>query len=192
MNKTLLSMALAAVCAVVAWAPQAASAADGTLTFKGNITTVTCDVTGGAGTGGGTGDIIITLPTVGVSTLAAANQTAGATPFSLTIGGTGATGCTNGKIASLNFEPASSPLVNATTGNLKNTTGTGYAQNVEVALVNAATSQPVNLYTSANSPQATIAGNTATLNFIAQYIAVGTAATEGLVDTNVEYSVTYN
>lgn len=192
MKQTFLSVALAVVCGSAALMSTTASAADGTLTFTGNITAVTCAITGGAGTAGGTTNINVALPTVSAASLSAANQVAGATPFSVVIGGAGQTDCTDGQIAALNFEPASSPLVDATTGNLQNTTGAGYAQNVEVGIVNAATNQPVNLYTSTNTPQGTIAGNTATLDFIAQYVAHGAAATSGQVDTNVAYSVTYN
>lgn len=190
MNKTFLYAALATVCGFAALAPRATLAADGTLTFRGNISATTCDITGGSGTNGGNGDVVVPLPTVSTSALAAPNQTAGATPFSLTIGGTGATNCTNGKVARLAFT-ASSALIDASTGNLKNTTGASYATNVEVGLLNN-NNQPINLYTSANSSEAEITGNTATLDFVAQYVATGGAATEGTVDTNVEYSVTYN
>jgi len=190
MNKTFLSAALAAVCGIAALAPQATMAADGTLTFRGNISGVTCDVTGGSGTNGGSGDIVVTLPTVSTNALAAPNQTAGATQFSLTIGGSGATNCTDGKVASLAFT-SSSALIDASTGNLKNTSGASYATNVEVGLLNN-NNQPINLYTSANSSEATILNNTATLDFVAQYVATGGAATEGTVDTSVEYSLTYN
>lgn len=191
MNKTLLSAAVAAVCGFVVLAPRPAMAADGTLTFQGQIEAVTCDVSGGSGTTGGTGDITVVLPTIGTNAISVDGQTAGSTPFTLTIGGASATGCTNGKIASLIFESGASPLINPSTGNLKNSTGTGYATQVEVGLLNGG-NQPINLFTGANSPSATIAGNTATLNFIAQYVATGGAATNGLVDTSVEYSVTYN
>jgi major type 1 subunit fimbrin (pilin) len=186
MNKTFLSAALATVCGIAALAPQATMAADGTLTFRGNISATTCTITGGTNTNGGTSDIIVTLPTVSANALASAGATAGDTPFTLSLSGTG---CTEGKLATVHFEPTSSPLVNASTGNLANN---GSATNVEVGLLNK-NQQPINLFTSANSLGETIAtgSQTATIPFIARYVATGVAG-EGTVDTSVEYSLTYN
>lgn len=188
MKKTLFTAALAAAFGLVA---MQASAADGTLTFKGLITDTTCTVTGGAGTDGAAQNITVTLPTVSTSALAADGQKAGDTKFSLVIGASGQTGCTNGKVVSLRFEPAQSPMIDSATGNLKNSTAAGMATKVEVGVLNAAMQQ-INFYTNANSTQATIANNTATLDYWAQYIATGGAATAGTVNTNVVYSLTYN
>lgn len=188
MKKTLFTAALAAAFGLVA---MQASAADGTITFTGLITDTTCTVTGGTGTDGAAQNITVAMPTVSVTALKADGQRAGDTPFSLVIGGSGQTGCTNGKVVSLRFEPAQSPMIDATTGRLKNSTAAGMATLVEVAMLNAAKSD-INLYTSANSTQATIANNTATLNYWAQYVATGGASTAGTVNTNVVYSLTYN
>lgn len=191
MSKLHLRTALIAVLGIGAVATQAASAADGTITFVGKIDAVTCSVSAGNGaTSSGTNSFTVTLPTVSQTALSTAGAVAGATPFTLTVGGVGQTNCTDGLIASMNFEPVSSPAVNPTTGNLKNTSGT--ATNVEVRVVNASNNQPVNLYTSANAPTATISGNTGTFNFLAQYIAEDAAASTGTVNTSVAYSVVYN
>ena len=50
----------------------------------------------------------------------------------------------------------------------------------------------INLVTGANNTTATIASNTATLNYFAQYVATGGAATVGTVNTDVVYSLQYN
>ena len=68
MKKTILSAALVAVMGVAAFAPKIASAADGTITFTGNITATTCTITGG-GAASGTGDIQVDMPTVSTAAL---------------------------------------------------------------------------------------------------------------------------
>jgi len=187
MKKTVFSAVLAATFGLVALQ---ASASDGTITFTGDITDTTCTVTGGTGTDGAAQNVTVKLPNVSTTSLAA-GQTAGDTQFQLIIGASGQTGCTNGKIASLHFEPSQSPMVDATTGNLKNSTASGSATNVQVAVLNDKKAV-INLNTSANSTQATIANNTATLTYYGQYVATGGAATAGTVNTNVVYSVAYN
>lgn len=190
MKKTLLSTMMAASLGLLL-ATQAAAASDGTITFNGKITDTTCTVTGGAGTDGAAQDITVKLNPVSTTALAADGQRAGDTPFSLIVGGSGQTGCANGKVVSLRFETAQSTQINAATGNLKNSTAAGMATLVEVGLLNDQ-KQPINMYTSANSTQATIANNTATLPYFAQYVATGGASTAGDVNTNVVYSLTYN
>ena len=187
MNKILLSTAMLALGFA---AVGTASAADGKITFKGTISDVTCTVTGGTGTDAGAQNFIVNLPTVSKTALDAAGDRAGDTAFSVVIGGAGQTGCTNGKVASLKFEPTQSP-VDAVTGRLINSVVAGSAAVVQVGLMNQA-KQDINLYTDANSPTATIAGNTATLNYWAQYYAPTTGVTSGTVDTYVMYSAVYN
>lgn len=188
MNKTLLSAAMVAAFGLSTIAT--ASAADGKITFVGQITDVTCTVKGGTGTDGGLQNFTVTLPTVSTTALAAVDQVAGETPFEVIIGASGQTGCTNGKIAVLRFEPLSSP-VNQATGRLINQAAGG-ATNVEVELLNKAKA-PINLYTNANGAgsEETIAGNTATLKYGAQYHATNGASTAGAVNTFANYSVIY-
>ncbi len=177
-----------------------AMAIDGTITFNGMITDTTCTVTG-SGAASGTGNITVVLPTVSTTALASAGQTAGDTPFSLVLGG--GTNCTNGKTAALWVETSATPALDATTGALKNQ-ASGGANNVAVRLLNRANNQPINLGTNAavvststvisanNQPAATISSNSATLNYIAQYLAINAAATAGAVNTYLTYSMQYN
>jgi major type 1 subunit fimbrin (pilin) len=196
MKKTLFSAALAATLGFVALQAQAS---DGTITFTGQITDAICTVTGGAGTDGAAKDITVKLDTVSVNALAANGQTAGDHPFSLIVaGGTGGN-CADGTKVTLHFDGATTPsgfasaMVNPATGRLKNKTpGTGgMANNVEVGVLNTNGSQ-INLWTSSGSPQATVSGGKAQLDYVAQYVATGGAATVGLVNTAVMYSVIYN
>lgn len=200
MKKTILAAALVAVMGVVALAPQAAKAADGTITFNGQITDTSCTISGG-GAATGTGNITVTLPTVSTSALPAAGKTAGDTNFSLVLGG--GANCVNGKTAALWVETSQTPALDSATGALKNQTAGG-ATNVEVRMMNPANNQPINLGINAavtngatvtaanNQPAATIAANTATLNYSAQYLATGGASTAGAVSTYLTYTMQYN
>lgn len=199
MKKTLLSAVLAAAFGFVALVPHA-HAADGTITFNGQITTTTCTITGG-GAATGTGNITVTLPTVSTTALSAAAKTAGDTNFSLILGG--GTNCTNGKTAALWIETTQTPALDSTTGALKNQ-ASGGATNVEVRMVNPANNLPIDLsknvavtsgvtlIAGSNQPAAKIASNTATLDYVGQYLAVGGASTAGAVSTYLTYSMQYN
>jgi major type 1 subunit fimbrin (pilin) len=188
MKKTLFAAALAATVGLASVA-QPSHAADGTITFQGEVVDVTCDVTGGGGASG-TGDLTVTLPKVAVSALAASGSTAGETPFSLNLSGVG---CADGKTAQMFVETASSVLVDPATGNLRNGTppGSGGADNVQVELLNPATNAQINLATNNNQPSAAIDANTATLNYVARYSATGTT-TAGTVNSDLTYSMIYN
>lgn len=199
MKKTLISTAMAAVLGFAALAPMVASASDGTITFNGQVTDTTCIVTGG-GMATGTGNITVTLPTVSASALPSDGITAGDTPFSLVLSGAN---CTDGKTVALWVETTATPALDATTDALRNQ-ASGGAGNVEVRLTNPANNQKIRLgvndyvvsgqsvIAANNQPAAKIQGNTATLNYIAQYLAVGAAATPGAVTTYLTYSMQYN
>jgi major type 1 subunit fimbrin (pilin) len=198
--KTLITTALTAILGLAALAPMGASAVDGTITLNGEITDTTCTITGG-GAATGAGGITVTLPTVSASSLAANGQTAGNTKFSLILGG--GTHCTDGKTAALWIETAQTPALDTTTGALRNL-ATGGANFVEVRMINPANNLPINLGINAavangatviaanNQPAATVSGNTATLNYVAQYLASGGGATAGAVTTYLTYSMQYN
>lgn len=166
-------------------------AADGKISFSGVVTSATCSVTGGNGTTGASGDVEVKLPSISVDRLKGDGDVAGSTPFSLIIGGSGETGCTDGVIASLHIETQLSPMIDPSTGRLKNTDGQGYAKNIQIELLNN-NGDVIDLYNSNNISEATISGNSATLNFFAQYRAVGSSVVAGNVSTNMIYSVVYN
>jgi len=200
MKKTLFSAALAAAFGLVA---MQASAADGTITFNGEVTDVTCTVTG-AGNATGVGNITVGMPTVSRSALNAAGSVAGVTPFQLVLGG-GAT-CVDGKMAALWIETTATPALDKTTGALINQLAGG--STAEVQVLNGDDSSIINLGVNAslagaaagtkklsnNQPVATIAGNTATLNYASQYLNSGAAGsvTAGKVSTYMTYSMQYN
>ena len=95
------------------------------------------------------------------------------------------------------------PFLDRNTGALRSQVING-ARNVQIQLVNPANGQPINLAMNgvvahgstvvpeSNQPAATIAGNTATLNYEAQYLAVYGAATPGQIGAVLLYSMQYN
>ncbi|QVN11965.1 fimbrial protein [Burkholderia sp. LAS2] len=179
MSKKALSILMAS--AGLLAAASSAHAADGTITITGEITAQTCTISGD----GGGKDFTVTLPNVSTSALSVAGSTAGRKPFRIAL-----SNCSpNSGNASVYFEPGTT--VNAQTGQLFNATGD--AKNVEVGLLNkdgsniklgAAQAQQ-------NSQTVPIAGGAATLDYFAQYVATGGAATAGKVGTSVMYSVSY-
>ncbi|ULU26224.1 fimbrial protein [Dyella terrae] len=187
MKKTLFSAALAAAFGLVA---MQASASDGTITFNGEVTDVTCTVTGGGNATGTGNNITVNLPKVGVTSLSAAGATAGDTSFSLVLGG--GTGCTNGKTASMWVDISGSSLIDGSTKSMKNDLSTG--STAQVRLLNGTSFAPIDLLAGTNQPTATIAANTATLNYVAQYLNGGAASSvnAGLVKTHLVFSMQYN
>lgn len=156
-----------------------ALASDGQINITGNVTANTCTPAGTAGK-----NVTVTLPTVGTTTLATAGATAGATPFSISL-----TGCPAGVAkAQTNFEAG--PTIDTATGNLLNSTATGSATNVQVQLLSD-TMKAISLNTNANSQVVAVSGGKATMNYYAQYIAAGGAATAGTVATSIQYSISY-
>lgn len=176
--KTKLISAL--IFASAAMASQFAAAADGTITFTGNVTAQTCTINGG----GANNNFTVALPTVSASSLAAAGQTAGRTPFKIAL-----TACTpaTGTVHTF-FEPG--PTTDLATGNL--IVATGGASNVEIGLLNSNFSaiKAGAADASQNSQTAAITAGSATLNYYAQYTATG-AATAGAANSSVMYTLSY-
>lgn len=156
----------------------AAHAADGTVTINGKVTDQTCKVSANSK------DITVTLPTVGVGSLASASTTAGRTPFTINL-----EECKAGDVSAF-FETGGS--VDAASGRLNNT---GTAQNVQVQLLS---DSSVVIPVLANADQAqvttkaTVANDdgSAALNYYAEYYATG-VATAGDVATSVQYTINY-
>lgn len=188
MKITILASTVAVAMGALMLSPLTARAADGTITFNGNITGQTCDINGN-GTGGK--DFTVTLPTVSKSTLASAGSWAGRTPFSI-----GLSNCSpaTGNVSTY-FEPGAS--VDLTTGQLAVDSGANAATNVELALLNSDTSQiHVGATTggadSSGSESVALSSGAATLNYYVQYVAYNGAATEGSVASRVNYTIVYN
>ena len=97
LNLALLTITLSAVGATTS-----VFATDGTITINGRVITSTCTLTGSGTAGAGTQNVTVTLPTVPNSVFAAANSTAQATDFSLSLkDSTGTAACDAVTIAGL-------------------------------------------------------------------------------------------
>lgn len=173
--KKLLTTASAAL--LLAGIAAQAQASDGIITFKGEISAVSCTPS----VSGGTATSTVTLPTVSTKALAVANTTAGSTQFSIAL-----TNCGGGTKAATWFEAGST--VDAASGRLTNAAGDAFAKNVQVALHNSDDSQIVigrNASTAVD-----IVNEGATMNFNARYYATA-AVTAGRVETSVNYTIQY-
>lgn len=160
----------------------AAHAADGTVRINGMVTDQTCEVSAGSE------DITVTLPTVGVGSLANPGATAGRTPFTINL-----ENCKAGEVSAF-FETGGN--VDAASGRLNNVGNTiDDATNVQVQLLSdSSVVIPVlaNAAQAAVTTKATVAndGEAAALNYYAEYYATG-AATAGKVATSVQYTINY-
>ncbi|WP_052282903.1 fimbrial protein [Kluyvera genomosp. 1] len=178
--------AISALALVVSSAFAASAfAVDGTITINGKITDTTCTIS----VDGGSNDATVTLPTVSSSTLTAAGQTAGATPFNISLSSCSGTSLNT---ASTYFEPGA--YVDSTTGRLNiDSTAADAATNVQVELLNADRNAIVagaSVANGQNDVPVDISGGNGTLNYFAQYYATG-ASTAGSVTTQVDYTMTY-
>ena len=175
MNIKHLSLALiAAASATVAMADT------GTITFNGLVVADTCTTTL---TGGATGTAV-TLPTVQTTALAAANNTAGQTSFSLSVTGCDATAATRGIHYTLTpsaYDATNDSLI----------VNTGSATNVGVEILEGAT--PI-AFAGAPHQTANVTLNGAgagSVSLAAQYKATG-AATAGTVTSALNWTLVYN
>ena len=123
------SRGMASFVVMMMLSPVAAQAADGKVTFNGEVIENTCTVVNK--------DKTVTLPTVQRSALSSAGETAGVVPFTIDL-----TSCTPGADVSVYFEK---DQYVSTEGRLKNTLSDGTeAENVDVELLNTRFT-PINL-----------------------------------------------
>lgn len=168
------------------------AANDGTITFTGKISDVTCLVSGGTedGAPSASGDFTVALDQVSTSALATNNAVAGDKKFYISLKGQE---CASGKTANILYERAQSAAIDSVTGRLKNLVSDGSAaQNVQIAILNHdKTALNLNNGHVSHQPKV-IANNEARFDYWAQYVATGGAASAGNVQTSVVYSVAYN
>lgn len=170
--------------ALVVGATANAHAQSGTITFNGEITSVTCDVSfnGTAGT-----NPTITLPKVATGSLTHGNSAA-LTPVTVHIGGTDPQ-CTTGSVA-LELNPNRNANVSAA-GNLNNVAGTTPATDV-VVRVRDSQDRALNLSTPWSSERVNLGAGGADIRFGAEYFAETANAGAGNVSANVQYTLDYN
>lgn len=162
-----------------------AFAVDGTITINGRITDTTCSIS----VDGGSANATVTLPTVSTSSLTAAGETAGTTPFSISLNG-----CTGVSLntAQTYFEPGA--FTDSNTGRLNiDDNVPDAAQNVQIQLLNAnrqSIAVGASIANGQNDIPVDISGSSGTLNYFAQYYATGPSIA-GSVTTQVDYTMIY-
>lgn len=184
MNK----LVIAVLAALALGASATASAQSGTITFNGNVTATTCEVTfPGADSAGA--NPTITLATVSATSLATPGSTAGYKPFSMQVGSS-ATPCSAAGITGVAIELNPNHANGFTDGRLDNTELTG-AKYVQVQLRDGS-GTPIALSTTPwVSPTVPFVSGIATLGFSGEYYASGIAEA-GAVKASLEYTLDYN
>lgn len=156
------------------------AASQNTITFKGQVSDQTCQVS----INGNSGSPIVVLPTVAAADLATAGQFAGETPFTIAV-----TGCTAPTVGDLNIKTTFLGADVNAGGNMSNT---GTAKNVAIQLLDASGGNPISL-----SGMTSVSGlvlkkdeTAASHDFAARYISTG-AATAGTVSASAQYALDY-
>lgn len=180
MKKIALATSLLAALGVTSMANAAST---GVITFNGELTASTCDVS----VDGQGADATVTLGAIGTNQLTAAGQTAGSTNFNMALSNCSGTLTT----ASAFFEDGAT--VDAATGRLRNASGS--ATNVSYQLrddssptrdvIQVGNGSQVN-----NSTFVDVSSGSAVLPYAVEYYAEG-ATTAGTVVSNVTYSIQY-
>lgn len=178
-NFKLTVCALALGMASSSFVHAAGEVTQGTVEFNGKLITETCSIDTDSQA------IVVTLPTLSTTTLAAAGATGGSKLFDINVSGCG-TGLT--KVAA-HFEAIGGSGSDSTTGNLTNdySGSETAATNVQVRLYNS-DEQPLALGDTGTA--ATIANQKATMRYYGGYYATG-ATTAGQVHAKAQYTLAY-
>ncbi|MGH8184227.1 MAG: fimbrial protein [Rhodanobacteraceae bacterium] len=126
--------------------------------------------------------VVVVLPTVYVSSFTGPGSTAGQTPFSVQFTCSIGTKSPQVVLSTSNLQPD-------TTSVIEPTTGSGYAQNVGVQILDG-NGNAVTLGTSAYSA-GTTANGAYNVSFYARYYQVGASVTAGQVHAVATYTLTY-
>jgi major type 1 subunit fimbrin (pilin) len=178
MNLKVISSALL----IAGLAAPAAFAADGTITFTGSITSVTCDIKGG-GTDGP--DFNVDLGGVNSGAFANIGDVPSKVGFRIEIGNNPE--CTDGTKVYANFEPGA--LVDPANGLVKIETGAGAAQGVMIRLFNE-NDEPIDIASNQRWVKKTVADHKATIIHFAGYERTGEVAA-GSAKGQVTYTIRY-
>lgn len=146
--------------------------------YSGGVTftATTCTVSTGSQ------NLVVTLPPVLASNLTSTGTTAGTTPFSINL-----TGCTSNRSVSATLN-TNNPYASAN-GVIAPTTGSGYAGNVGIRLLQSDGATPVAFGTA--FPVGTTSGANFTFNLYAQYYQTASPVAPGQVQATATYTLTY-
>jgi len=192
LNLALLTITLSAVGATTS-----VFATDGTITINGRVITSTCTLTGSGTAGAGTQNVTVTLPTVPNSVFAAANSTAQATDFSLSLkDSTGTAACDAVTIAGLQGITLGGPTnagqyVSGGTTRLVNTASGAATVNVQLKLASVTTPIDFALTKQLTNNNATSL-TSGIWNMQAQYFSPAATPAAQQVTSVVNYILNYN
>lgn len=166
----------------------AAFSASNTVTFFGEVSDATCNVTL---VNGQSGDVSVQLNTANIANLATEGAFAGETEFDFV-----ASGCTAVEDGQSNVGIRLVPQSATNAGNLPNIATTNPADNVEIQLLDKGNGGGVinfasGEYTSITQAIPPAADGSVTIPFAARYYSTGTA-TAGKVEGKVQYELAYN
>lgn len=192
LNLALLTITLSAVGTTTS-----VFAADGIITINGRVITSTCTLTGSGTAGAGTQNVTVTLPTVPNSVFAAANSTAQATDFSLSLkDSTGTAACDAVTIAGLQGITLGGPTnagqyVSGGTTRLVNTASGAATVNVQLKLASVTTPIDFALTKQLTNNNATSL-TSGIWNMQAQYFSPAATPAAQQVTSVVNYILNYN
>lgn len=192
LNLALLTITLSAVGATTS-----VFATDGMITINGRVITSTCTLTGSGTAGAGTQNVTVTLPTVPNSVFAAANSTAQATDFSLSLkDSTGTAACDAVTIAGLQGITLGGPTnagqyVSGGTTRLVNTASGAATVNVQLKLASVTTPIDFALTKQLTNNNATSL-TSGIWNMQAQYFSPAATPAAQQVTSVVNYILNYN
>lgn len=154
--------------------------ANNTITFIGEVSDQTCDVT----INGNASNPTVLLPTVSTADLASAGATAGETAFTIAV-----SGCT----AAAQALPINTVFVGNSVTGAGNLGNTGTATNVALQLLDGVGGTGINLIGGATVAGLNLdaAATSASYDFAVQYITETGTATSGSVTGSVQYAVSY-
>lgn len=172
-KQTLMALTLAATTLI----GTSAFAADGTITFTGEIKDATCDISTNSGT------TAVVIPSLAKANLASNGAVGPNKNFSIELSGAGCSG-TNSKVQ-VAFESVSGSI-DPVTGLLVNATGAGASTGVALELVDKdGNTIPLNLASYRTLEEDISTANTATIPLSIRYKATSDTVVEGTVSTSV-------
>jgi major type 1 subunit fimbrin (pilin) len=165
-------------------AAPSAFATDGTINFTGEITNVSCTVSGEGGIGP---DFTVSLNGVDASKFAGIGTRVGETGFRIYIGKPNEQTCTDGTNVWASFDPDNN-LTDPTTGMVKVATGT--AKGVQFRLMNE-NQEPIDIWGDQKVVKKVVASNQAVLAHVVAFEQTEAAVAPGLAGGSVKYTIRF-
>lgn len=165
-------------------APSAFAASDGTITFDGEITNVSCSVSGEGGVGP---DFTVSLAGVDGSKFTGIGTRVGETGFRIYVGKTGETTCTDTTKVWASFDPDST-LTDINTGMVKVTSGT--ATGVQFRLLNENLA-PIDIWGDQQVVKKVVDNNQAILAHVVAFEQIAASVGPGKAGGSVKYTIRF-